>query len=144
MIYTALKQGMNQLYIRELNELEPRLIAESRLSDFINPRLSPENTWIAYYLEQENTIQIVPTQGGPSQQVITNTSGSWGWLDETTLLFSDAGFELTRIDIGTGETTPVELQIQDNEYPLWVHALPDQKGLLFTCPSSNEWNRCSV
>jgi serine/threonine-protein kinase len=127
-----------QLFVRALNELEPKAIASGSL--LRDPFVSPDGQWIGYHdLAGPGPLWKVRITGGPPVRI---TSGSIGilrgavWLADNTIVFASGSRAtgLQRVSADGGEihtlTTPDAARNEYDHY--WPEALPDGRGVLYT------------
>jgi serine/threonine-protein kinase len=125
-----------QLFVRALNELEPKAIAAAAGPLLSNPFVSPDGQWVGF--GEGNSLKKVSIAGGSAIVIATiYARGLTGavWLADNTIVFStgvDVG--LQRVSAGGGE--PETLTVADparNEYDhAWPSVLPDGRGILYT------------
>jgi serine/threonine protein kinase len=124
----------NELWIRDLERLEPRVVPQSRGA--LTPFWSPDGQWIGFI--SEGRIWKVPADGGErvvisriTGGVYTGYGGDATWGEDGTIVFSTGWSGLLRVSADGGEASvwlPLvegELDLHD---PTW---LPDARGVLF-------------
>ncbi len=131
--YVIQRDGVKQLYVRPLDQLEARLLPGTESANL--PFFSPSGEWIAYFSNQE--IKRVRVSGG-APQVLTTTFGFYGstWTTDNTIVFSSqdttGGRRLYRIP-ATGSATKQELMISVSGETLeWPIVLPSGRHVVFT------------
>ncbi|TAK12226.1 MAG: serine/threonine-protein kinase [Acidobacteria bacterium] len=129
-------KGVPSLYVRLINEFEPRLIAgtEGASSPFFNP----DGTWIAFVAEGK--LKKVSSAGGP---VITLTDGLGDnrggvWTDRDTIIYSPApATPIYQIPAAGGTPTPASTieEARHERTHRWPSILPDGQTVLVTVGS---------
>jgi len=130
------RKGVDQLYVRPVNEFEPRLIAGT--DDASSPFFSPDGTWIAFFAG--GRLKKVPTNGGPVITLAENSTDNRGgiWLDDDTIIYTPGpATGIYRISAAGG--TPVAASTVDEakheRTHRWPEMLPDGKTVLVTVGS---------
>ncbi len=100
----------------------PRKLTSWEGPDTGPPVFSPDGRFIAYsqgseakmYAYSKDHLAIVPVQGGPARLVtpsLDRSTGDWYWTEDGknihALLEDDRAVHVVRIDVATGQTTPV-------------------------------------
>ena len=130
------------LYLREMDELEARLIpgTEEMLS---GPFFSPDSQSIAY--RQDNQIKRIAISGGSTlviADVATNLDGaSWGTDDQ--ILFGQAGEGIYRVP-ATGGTPELVIENQPGERLASPKMLPDGDTVLFSVRQGATWDEARI
>ena len=131
--YVAQRDGVKQLYVRPLDQLEARLLPSTESANL--PFFSPSGEWIAYYGNQE--IKRIRVSGGAPQTLIT-TTGFYGgtWATDDTIVFSsqdtNRARSLFRIP-ATGSATKQDLMASASGERLeWPIVLPSGRHVVFT------------
>ena len=132
--YTSFSEGKELLYIRELDELEPRLVAElpGHLSG-ANPFFSPDGEWLAFH--NANTLMKISVLGGPVQPLSDNVSVfeiGGAWSDDQTILFSLVGGFLSSVSAGGGEAEEIQVDTGGFAGRMWPSPLPGGTAVLLT------------
>jgi serine/threonine-protein kinase len=130
--------GGRQIFVRALNELEPKAIATG--SVLRNPFVSPDGQWIGYNgTLGSDPLWKVPISGGPPVRITSEGIGILRgavWLADNTIVFADGvrGTGLRRVSADGGTiqtlTTPDAARNEYDHY--WPEALPDGRGVLYT------------
>ena len=130
------RKGVDQLYVRPINEFEPRLLAGTE--DASSPFFSPDGTWIAFFAGGK--LKKVPADGGPVITLAENTTDNRGgiWLDDDTIIYTPGpATPIYRISAAGG--TPVAASTVDEakheRTHRWPEMLPDGKTVLITVGS---------
>ncbi|MCC7180982.1 MAG: PD40 domain-containing protein [Acidobacteria bacterium] len=136
-VYRATTRGLPRLYIRTLDQLEPRPLVAGALVR--TPFFSPDSQWVAFF--EGATLKKVPVSGGPPVEIARITGGgafgaSWG--DDGSIVFGsripgrETGIPLMLVPASGGE--PIALTTVDpgsenaDTFPVW---LPQSRGVLF-------------
>ena len=130
------RKGVDQLYMRPINEFEPRLLAGT--DDASSPFFSPDGTWIAFFAGGK--LKKVPADGGPVITLAENTTDNRGgiWLDDDTIIYTPGpATGIYRVSAAGG--TPVAASTVDEakheRTHRWPEMLPDGKTVLVTVGS---------
>ena len=135
----------DQLYLRNLNEMEARPI-QGTDEDPANPFFSPGGEWVGYYSTSDSQLKKISTIGGASVTLCdaTNPFGaSWG-SDDTIVYGQPEG--IMRVSANGGAP---ELVISTEEGE-WVHGpqiLPGGEWVLFTLTSggaNTRWDEAQI
>ena len=68
MVYTASGDNSFEIYVQPLDTLAPRRL-EGPDGRVLSPVVSPDNAWIAYYRDDDQSLRKVPLAGGPTTRV---------------------------------------------------------------------------
>ena len=123
-----------ELFVRPLDQLEPRLLIE--LSDARAPFFSPDGEWVGFFTGTE--LRRVSVNGGPPLPITDlGETGSFGasWGTDGTIVFSPgAGAELREVPATGGESVVLlEVDLAANEAGLYVpRHLPGSDAILYT------------
>ncbi|MBI3447517.1 MAG: serine/threonine-protein kinase [Acidobacteria bacterium] len=124
-----------RLLIRDRDEFEPRVLAESEHASC--PFLSPDGEWIAF--TRDAALFKISTGGGPPVR-LTKTSGQFRggtWSrDGFIYLARDSNTALVRVPASGGDDAREVTRLddgRDERTHRWPHALPDGSAVLFTC-----------
>jgi serine/threonine-protein kinase len=107
--YAAQVDGTSQLYLRDLDQLDARLIANTEGAFY--PFFSPDGEWIGFYDDSEGVLKKVSVRGGQPQTLADAVfTGGGSWTSDDTIVFASgnnsAGRFLFRIP-ATGGTPEV-------------------------------------
>ena len=130
------RKGVDQIYVRPINEFEPRLIAGT--DDASSPFFSPDGTWIAFFAGGK--LKKVPADGGPVITLAENATDNRGgiWLADDTIIYTPGpATGISRVSAAGG--TPVAVSTVDEakheRTHRWPEMLPDGKTVLVTVGS---------
>ena len=130
------RKGVDQLYVRPINEFEPRLIAGT--DDASSPFFSPDGTWIAFFAGGK--LKKVPADGGPVITLAENATDNRGgiWLADDTIIYTPGpATGIYRVSAAGG--TPVAVSTVDEakheRTHRWPEMLPDGNTVLVTVGS---------
>jgi serine/threonine-protein kinase len=99
------------LYVRELDELETRLIAGTEMPTSEathNPFFSPDGNWIGFRAPEQGLVRV-PVDGGQPLKIVDDPQPNFvgaAWASDETLIFS-SGAQLRRVSIGGGVAQPL-------------------------------------
>jgi serine/threonine-protein kinase len=124
--YVAEVGGQAQLYVRELDALEPTAIGGT--GGARHPFFSPDGQWIGFFAG--GALQRVAAKGGAPLRICNVSSlsmgGSWGPGNVIVFATSDAG--LAKVEVAGGTPQP----LSGSTPASWPQVLPDGKTVLFT------------
>jgi len=124
--YVAAVGGRAELYVRELDALEPRAIAGT--AGARHPFFSPDGEWIGFFAG--GALQRVAVNGGAPLRICNVSSlsmgGSWGPGDIIVFATNVAG--LAKVNVAGGTPEP----LNGSSPASWPQILPDGKTVLFT------------
>ena len=140
MAFAALSAQGPRLYIRGLDEWEPRPLP---LTDgATNPFFSPDGRWIAF--TRGDTLEKVPVGGGPPQVIckgVTNTVYGGHWRNDGTIIFGGWPAGLWRVSSDGGTPQLVTRPREDSDaWYMWPERLPGDRGILFTIWKGGQTN----
>ncbi len=136
---SAVNQNVMPLYVREMDEPEPRVLAQDARAPFF----SPDGEWVGF-VKGNGPLMKVAFAGGPAVRIggDANANRGMSWGPDGTIVFatSDPARGLSRIsDAGDGEeqalTTPDTSRGEVNH--LFPEFLPGGATLLFTIAYAN-------
>ena len=134
--YIAETSGVRHLYLRPLNELESRPLANVEQPS--HPVFSPDGKWLAFFNGDDLLVQKLSLTGGVPQTLCDFVSIGKGWYfghswtpNGDALVFgSDTGLLRVSADGGTPEAVT---QVQEGEIlHAWPQILPGGEAVLFT------------
>ena len=131
--YTSYNNGQSQLYIRDLNQLEPRtlnLTIEGILRN--SPMVfSPDGEWLAYIAGSD--LMKASVAGGAAQIIAESVTIAVEWTEDDTLIISDNNYRLWLVSASSGEMERVNIAtISDVEAHVYARYLPGDNTILFT------------
>lgn len=121
------------LWIRDLGDLEPRLLAGTAQAS--HPVWSPDGAFVAYFAE--GNIWKIPVQGGQAASIAVGIShiedsGSISWGTPDRIIYAQGDGGVFQVPSRGGEpraiAEPDMTEVQDIHQ---VHALPDGRGVLY-------------
>ena len=128
--------GVRQLYVRSLNELEIKPIPGTE--DARNPFFSPDGQWVGFFTNEKKQLKKVALTGGEPLILIKDVPFSGtafgSWAEDDTIVFSAFGGKrgLHRIS-ENGETLesllPPDIEVKGIRYP---QVLPGSNAILYT------------
>jgi Tol biopolymer transport system component len=137
--WSGLNQGKLQLFVRDLDRIEPRAIAGTEGATM--PVFSPDGSEIAFHVRdfgpEGGTIRRVRVEGGAPLDICPSRAAFWAGMDwgaNDTLVFSRALDGLARVSARGGEPetlTSVE-SARGERFHIQPHFLPGDESLLFT------------
>lgn len=130
--YVGLRDGRNQIYVRALEEREPKTLEGAEGGD--GPFFSPDGRWIAFFAGSKLRKIAV---GGTALQVLadapTHRGGSWG--DDGYIYYAPTNISgIWRVPEGGGtpsEVTSVNAAAGEISHR-WPHRIPGTDTLLFS------------
>jgi serine/threonine-protein kinase len=131
-VFSAAKDGRQQLYLRALDQLEATPIAGTEGA--ANPFFSPDGKWLAFVVRQ--ALWKTDLSGGPPTEICQTAGAVFGasWGDDGSIVYSLARDGLWRVP-GSGGT-PERLTKPDTKKGELKHLLPQvlpgSHGVLFT------------
>jgi serine/threonine-protein kinase len=130
------RKGVDQIYVRPMNEFEPRLLAGT--DDASSPFFSPDGAWIGFFAEGK--LKKVPAEGGPVITLADGANDNRGgvWCDDDTIVYTPGpATSLAKVSAAGG--TPVGASTIDEakheRTHRWPALLPDSKTVLVTIGS---------
>ena len=140
LVYVGERAGVRSLFLRELDDLNPRLLDGT--DDARQPFFSPDGEWVGFFARGQ--LQRARVSGGAPITITPLPPGetrgaSWG--ADNTILFS-AGPSLYRVPMAGGDPVPLGLiQVEQRGragadstaqggIPRWPHHLPDGEHAL--------------
>jgi eukaryotic-like serine/threonine-protein kinase len=135
LVYQARRNGVIQLFRRDLEDLEARSIAGTE--NATGPFFSPDGRWLGF--DGDGVLKRVPLAGGAPVVICPAPGGATAtWVPDDTIVFAtNAGRVLQRVPVSGG--TPVALTALDQGRGDTLHLLPqalqDGKTVLFTIAS---------
>ncbi len=135
-VYAAQRDGAIQLYLRELDQLEPRPLAGTEGAIF--PFFSPDGESVGF-TNSEGSISTIPVRGGPHRTLsVGQRNGTGGfWSADDTILFTYFDLSLHRVAATGGQSVPLEgTRVAEQTYS-WPQALPGGETILITVSGRN-------
>jgi serine/threonine protein kinase/Tol biopolymer transport system component len=133
LVYVAKIGGTQQLYLRELEELEAEAVPGTEGAS--NPFFSPDGRWIGFY--GNGNLNKVSVSGGAVVTLcrappvyFTGWGGGSSWGLDDTIIFSEDIRGLLRVSAQGG--TPERLTTPVTWSHIWPQMLPDGKSILYT------------
>ena len=124
--------GETQLWLRGLDQLTPTPIPGTENGR--NPRFSPDGTSIAF--TAVGSVTTVPLSGAPPLTVVSDSvndgGGGLAWGPDGTIYFRKFGLGIWRVPANGGEEEEVTTLAPGDGQHLWLDALPNGRGILFT------------
>jgi len=128
--------GVRQLYVRSLNELEIKPIPGTE--DARNPFFSPDGQWVGFFTNEKKQLKKVTLTGGEPLILIKDLpfSGSafGSWAEDDTIVLSAFGGKRGLHRISENEGTlesllPPDIEVKGIRYP---QVLPGSNAILYT------------
>lgn len=124
----------DQLYLRALDELEPKPLAGTEASSPTLPFFSPDGKWIGFYSTRDGQLEKVALTGGAAIK-LCSTANPYGasWGSDDTIVFGEGGGGVVRVS-ASGGTPEVLIAVDANkgEHAHGPQILPDGRTVLFT------------
>ena len=132
-VFTGFASGETQLWVRPLDQLEPRPIPGTEGAR--NPSLSPPGDEIAF--TSEGRLMAIALAGGPPRTLVPDSvrdaGGGVSWSDDGHIYFTRYDGRIWRIAEEGGFPEPLtEPGNEGDGDQTWIQALPGGRGVLFT------------
>jgi len=125
-VYAAEEEAGTQLYVRELDDLEPKAIAGTFGAR--HPFFSPDGHWVGFFAA--GALQRVSVAGGAPLRICNisglSLGGSWGLHD--TIVFASRDTGLYKVNAAGGVPQP----LAGSNRGTWPEILPDNRTVLFS------------
>jgi serine/threonine-protein kinase len=135
--YAAGSNATNQLMIRDLGALEPRLVTD--LTGIRSPFFSPDSKWIAFF--RGNELMKVAVSGGPAVALarVDSTTRGGTWNSDGTIVFATNDRKTGLLVVADSGGTPNPLTDLPNDATdhLLPAALPGGRGVLYSIQVNN-------
>ena len=124
--YVAEEEAGNQLYLRELNEFEPKPIGGTLGAR--HPFFSPDGQWVGFFAE--GALQRVSIAGGAPLRIcnISGISMGGSWSSDNTIVFGSRDTGLNKVSATGGAPQ----RLAGGDRGAWPEILPDNKTVLFS------------
>ncbi|MFN0170317.1 MAG: protein kinase domain-containing protein [Bryobacteraceae bacterium] len=128
--FIASSGGPPQLWIRRLDETNPRLLPGT--GGAAQPFWSPDSNWVAFFAQSK--LKKVDTRGG-SPQIVAEGSpdprgGSWG--KEGVIIYALPGKGIYKVPASGGTAVAITSPDQIQGPHRWPHFLPDGRAFIYT------------
>ena len=135
MALVANRKGVAQLYLRPMNEFEPRPIAGT--DDASSPFFSPDGSWIGFFAGGK--LKKVPSAGGPVITLADVSDDRGGvWTDDDTIIYAPGpATPIFKVPAAGGTPTAASTidEAKHERTHRWPALLPDGKTVLVTVGS---------
>ncbi len=133
LVYVATRDGVTQLYRREMDQLEAVPIRGTEGAQF--PFVSPDGESVGFFAD--GALKKVSLAGGPAVTLCDAPGLRWGasWGPDDTIVFASSGVPgLMKVSAAGGVAEPVTTVDADQGEAghRWLDVLPDGKAVLFT------------
>jgi eukaryotic-like serine/threonine-protein kinase len=124
--YVAEQEGRTQLYLRELNALEPKAVPGT--AGATQPFFSPNGQWIGFFAS--GALQKVAVAGGVPLRIcnVSGASAGGSWGGNNTIIVAIRGSHLWKTSADGGALEALAA----SGPAAWPEILPDDKTVLFT------------
>ena len=134
--FTAELDGTVMLWIRALDELEPKALAGTEFASY--PFWSPDSRWVGFF--GSNKLKRVEVSGGPPQDIVDTVVGRGGtWSPEGVIVFGPRPMGIL-YQVPANGGTPRPVTALDSARAEVVHCfpqfLPDGRHFLYLAASS--------
>src|SRR5262249_24678405 len=122
----------DQLYLKSIGEIEAKPIPGSN-QDLNSPMFSPDDQWVAFYVQPERKLKKIPLAGGGSvtlAEMLDNPFGA-SWAADNQIILGQGSKGIVRIPSGGGKPETLISPKADEGYD-GPQLLPGGKDLLFT------------
>ena len=136
-------QANNQLYLRQLDQLEATVIPGTRDGDGRSPFISPDGQWIGFYAGGQ--LKKVAMSGG-APVALCNAANPWGasWGTDDMILYGQGANGIWRVP-GTGGTPEEVIAVEEGEQAHGPQMLPGGEWVLFTFRIGTEsWDEAQI
>jgi len=140
--FVAIQNGTRSLYVRDLDDVAPRLLAGTRDAD--QPFFSLDSRWIGFFADGK--LKKIAAAGGTPLILCDATTPRGGtWINDNEIVFApSAASVLVRVPAAGGTPAPLTaLNRQLNEAShRWPHVLPGGRAILYAAGptvSAREW-----
>jgi serine/threonine-protein kinase len=145
--YIASENGINQLFVRELDSVETRRILGTE--DAHSPFFSPDGNWVAFFTE--GRLKKVSLETGIVLDICfvspVSHGGCWARTDNTIYFTRGPSSGLSKVS-AQGEQTPVPVTNPDRADGQMLHtmptALPGGKDILFTIATDENQDKWRI
>jgi serine/threonine-protein kinase len=127
-VYVDTVGGPQQLWAKERDQLEPRVLAGTVSA--VMPVFSPDGEWIAFAANTK--LRKVPRLGGSSIELANDISMSRtaiAWLENDTIVFNNGAWNMMAVHHDGGPARA--LKLIDGRSVATLSALPGSRGVLF-------------
>jgi serine/threonine-protein kinase len=136
-VYRDTVGGTPQLLLKGRQEMEPQPLAGT--DGARGPFFSPDGAWLGFFADGQ--LHKMSALGGGSVTLADSAPAgfpaSGTWLDDGTIVFTDASIRLRRVSAAGGAASVVVAMQSPRVYSWGPSALPDARGVLFTgCSAS--------
>jgi len=146
-VYIASQDGINQLFIRELNSMTTRLLPNTE--DAHSPFFLPDSNWVAFFTP--NTIKKVSLTSGIVLTICSigplSHGGCWSAKDNTLYFTANPSSGLFKVSM-SGNQKPMPVTQPDYDRGEKLHTqprmLPGEKALLFTISTYEGAEKCNI
>jgi eukaryotic-like serine/threonine-protein kinase len=133
--YVARQSGVQQLYLREMDNLEAKPIPGT--DGAVNPFFSPDGLWLGFFVGQK--LKKISVSGGAALTLGDATfphGASWG--SHGVIVFAPSiGSSLNQVSDGGGTPQLLTRLKKGETNQRWPEFLPDGKAVLFTGAATN-------
>ncbi len=143
LVYVARAGGAQQLYVREIDNLQTRPLAGTEGA--INPFFSPDGQWVAFFTV--NKLKKVSINGGPPVSVASadNFGRGGAWRSDGTIVFAP-GFAsgLSIVNSAGGNVQNITTLKNGEGSHRFPHLLGDTGYILFTVGTGGSWDDARI
>jgi Tol biopolymer transport system component len=143
LVYVATQAGIQQLYLRALDSMEAKPIAETEGA--VCPFFSPDGQWLGFFVGGKLKKVSV---GGGAAITLSDAPQPLGadWGSQGMIGFAPrADGALLQVPDSGGPTRPLTRPEKSENSHRWPDFLPSGNGVLFAAsPNPNSWNNASI
>ncbi len=133
----------DSLYVREMSEVEPRLLLETR-QGLRTPMPSPDGNTVAYWSRDTAEITRIAISGGAPTTIATEVTTPFGgsWATDDAIYFAQPD-GVYRASVSEGAAKRL-FEVADGKRAFGPQLLPDGDSVLFSVATRGEWDEGEI